>query len=59
MFLGSVYAMMEMKTILTRIIPKYVIKKKHIQPIINIKQKVDIMSHPVEPITVEIVKRLP
>ncbi|XP_033227747.1 cytochrome P450 4C1-like isoform X2 [Belonocnema kinseyi] len=56
--IGSVYAMMEMKTILTRILLKYVIKKEHIQPIKNIKQKLDVMSHPVEPITVQIVKRL-
>ncbi|XP_033229024.1 cytochrome P450 4C1-like [Belonocnema kinseyi] len=57
--IGSTQAMMEMKTFVARILLKYKLKKKHIQPIISIKQRVDILTHPVEPITIEIAKRLP
>ncbi|XP_033228407.1 cytochrome P450 4C1-like isoform X3 [Belonocnema kinseyi] len=57
--IGSTYAMMEMKTVVAKILLKYVLKKEKIQPILTIKQRVEIVAHPVEPITIEIVKRLP
>ncbi|XP_033229027.1 cytochrome P450 4C1-like [Belonocnema kinseyi] len=57
--IGSVYAMMMMKTVLTRILLKYIVKKQYIQPIINLKQRVDVLSHPVDPIMIQIVKRIP
>ncbi|XP_033229026.1 cytochrome P450 4C1-like [Belonocnema kinseyi] len=57
--LGHLYGMVEMKTLVARILLKYVLKKKHFQPIENIRQRMEIISHPVEPIKIEIVRRLP
>ncbi|XP_033228437.1 cytochrome P450 4C1-like isoform X2 [Belonocnema kinseyi] len=57
--LGHLYGMMEMKTLVARILLEYVLKKKHVQPIENIRQRMEVVSHPIEPIKIEIVRRLP
>ncbi|XP_033228435.1 cytochrome P450 4C1-like [Belonocnema kinseyi] len=57
--IGSLHAIMEMKTALARILLKFIIRKKHIEPIKNIRQKAEIISHPLKPIKIEIVRRLP
>ncbi|XP_033229025.1 uncharacterized protein LOC117180645 [Belonocnema kinseyi] len=57
--IGSLHAIMEMKTALTRILLKFIVRKKHIEPIKNIKQRGEIVSHPLEPVKIEIVRRLP
>ncbi|XP_046607278.1 cytochrome P450 4C1-like [Neodiprion virginianus] len=55
--LGIKYAMMAMKTLLSTVLRRYIIKKDDVQSIQDIKLKADLMLKPVKPITIRIEKR--
>ncbi|XP_051165325.1 cytochrome P450 4g15-like isoform X2 [Leptopilina boulardi] len=56
--IGEMYAMMMMKTIISVILRKYILKKDNIQRMEDIRLKFDIFLQPVEPIKIRLENRI-